>query len=280
MNRGYIDHFHQHGFAVIRGVFKADEIAEAAAAFDRIKARALGYRTSFRHQNVFFQLSEDPSIGKQVRLVQWPSYFDEILNRIRLDRRLHDLLAPLIGKSLKQIINQMHWKQPGAAQTSFGYHQDIWFRRPREAYRDPESSFIQTGIAIDPQKAANGAMTFYPGSHLRGSLSLPGERRIMDRSMDERDLHALGLDPAEAVTVEMAPGDLAIWNLFVLHGSGPNTTGDDRRLYINGYVSADKCDRGEWAFRDGAPCALGEPTLVHYEDLYRRPQPHYVDMAR
>ena len=47
--------------------------------------------------------------------------------------------------------------------------------------------------------------------------------------------------------------------------------------YINGYVAADMCDRGEWAFQGGNPCPLGEPQLVHYEDLYIRPEPHYPD---
>ena len=41
--------------------------------------------------------------------------------------------------------------------------------------------------------------------------------------------------------------------------------------------SAADCDRGEWAFRDGKPCTLGEPVLVHYDALYKRPYPHFVE---
>ena len=51
----------------------------------------------------------------------------------------------------------------------------------------------------------------------------------------------------------------------------------DRRIYLNGYVAAADCDRGEWAFRDGKPCTLGEPVLVHYDALYKRPYPHFVE---
>ena len=32
-----------------------------------------------------------------------------------------------------------------------------------------------------------------------------------------------------------------------------------------------------WDYGSGEPCPLGEPVLVHYEDLYRRPEPHYID---
>jgi hypothetical protein len=63
-----------------------------------------------------------------------------------------------------------------------------------------------------------------------------------------------------------------------VHGSGKNVSTHRRRLYINGYVRAADCDRGEWAFRDGQPVAFGaEPALVHFEDLRERPGPHYID---
>ena len=49
-------------------------------------------------------------------------------------------------------------------------------------------------------------------------------------------------------------------------------------FYINGYVRAEDCDRGEWAFRNGEPVPFGpKPALVHYEELHERPEPHYVD---
>ena len=93
----------------------------------------------------------------------------------------------------------------------------------------------------------------------------------------DEDLKAVGLDPANLVDLILDPGDVAIWNLYTVHGSGSNTTQSDRRVYINGYVRAGDCDRGEWAFRNGEPCSLGPPALVHFENLFTRPDPHYVD---
>lgn len=62
-----------------------------------------------------------------------------------------------------------------------------------------------------------------------------------------------------------------------MHASGQNSSGHRRRFYINGYVRAPDCDRGEWAFRDGSPVAFGpQPALVHFEELHERPGPHYV----
>src|SRR3546814_20617854 len=65
----------------------------------------------------------------------WPAWIDPVLERVRRDPRLLEILAPLIGRDLKQIINQLHWKPPGA-RAEFGFHQDSRSRRPREAYRE------------------------------------------------------------------------------------------------------------------------------------------------
>jgi hypothetical protein len=95
--------------------------------------------------------------------------------------------------------------------------------------------------------------------------------------MGEAQLARAGLDPGRLIDLDLEPGDVALWNLYTIHGSGPNHTGQDRRFYLNGYIRAEDCDRGEWAFRDGAPVSLGDPVLVHYDDLFARPEPHYVE---
>ena len=270
------DAYRRDGFAVVRGVFTPQEVAELAAAFDRVRDTGMRLDRSFRDGNRLFRLTPDAVLGKTLRLVQWPSYADPVLARYRTDRRIFDIVAPLLGPDLKQIINQMHWKPPGAAQNSFGYHQDIWFRKPRRAYRNTEHGYLQTGIAIDPHRRDNGAMIFCKGSHRRGELSIDGDGRIMERDMTPEDLAHIGIAEEDTVVLEMEPGDVAFWNLYTVHGSGPNESSIDRRVYLNGYVAAGDCDRGEWAFRGGAPCPLGQPVLVHFDALYKRPYPHYV----
>lgn len=274
----HIAEFREHGYAIVPGVFDAAEVADLAAAFDRVHAEALARGRNWRDRNTFFCLSDDAALGRIVRYVQWPAWFDATLERARRAPRLLDILAPLIGNDLKQIINQLHWKPPGAAMAEFGFHQDSRSRRPREAYRDLASSYVQTGIAIDPHNEANGAMVVVPGSHRLGELPYDPNRRSMHQALDLADLEHLGADTKAATILAMQPGDIAIWHVHLLHGSGPNRSAIDRRLYINGYVTAANCDRGEWAFRDGQPCPLaGEPTLVHYEELYTNPGPMYVD---
>jgi hypothetical protein len=94
--------------------------------------------------------------------------------------------------------------------------------------------------------------------------------------MTDSALEAIGFSASDAVELELEPGDLALWSPYLVHGSGTNRSNHKRRFYINGYVRAADCDRGEWAFRAGRPVAFGaRPALVHYEELYERPEPHY-----
>lgn len=272
----FVSAFKRQGFAVVRGVFSPREIDELARGFDRIWTAGIAHRKSYRHGNVFWRIAEDDNVGRVVRYMQWPSYFDATFDGLRRDPRMLAIVAPLIGRNVKQIINQLHWKPPGATMGEFGFHQDIRFRRPRAAYRNPETAYVQTGIAVDAHRCDNGAMIVYPGSHRLGEMKLGGAQ-VMTTPLDVNDLARLGLDPAAAVSLELQPGDVALWHLFTIHGSGPNTSTGDRRFYLNGYVRAADCDRGEWTFRDGEAVALGTPVMVHYEGLHTRPEPHYVD---
>jgi hypothetical protein len=96
-------------------------------------------------------------------------------------------------------------------------------------------------------------------------------------AMTDAALEAVGLSPSDAIDLLLEPGDLALWSPYLVHGSGTNRSEHKRRFYINGYVRAEDCDRGEWAFRNGRPVPFGpKPAIVHYEELRERPGPHYV----
>jgi ectoine hydroxylase-related dioxygenase (phytanoyl-CoA dioxygenase family) len=258
--RDHVARFHESGYAIVRSVFTPSEVDALAAAFDRIYTRAIrqddGTPAAAGHPEVGFRTVADPRLGRICRIATWPAYLEPALARTRIDRRMLAILEPLIGPSLKQITSQLHWKPAGAERVEFGYHQDIRFRRPRGAYRNAERSFVQTAIAVDRHSADSGAIRLYPGSHRLGDLALGGEGPVLDQSLTETDLAARGLDPTDLVDIELEPGDVALWGLFTVHGSGVNRADHDRRVYINGYVTAADCDLGTWAFRDGQPCPL------------------------
>lgn len=275
----YLEDYRQDGYAIVRGLFSEEEVAAIAAATDQLRAEGEAHGRSFRHGNLFYNVAQGDAGEPLVRMVQWPSYHQPVLNAFRSDPRIAALLEPLLGSDLKQIINQVHWKAPGSL-GDFAWHQDSRSRRPAFAYRNLASSYVQTGLAIDPHHPGSGGMRFIRGSHLNGDLGMDCSRKALGTAPTDAALEEVGLDPANLVNLVMEPGDFAMWSPYLVHCSGNNRAAHKRRFYINGYVRAADCDRGEWAFRSGLPVPLGPvPALVHYEELRERPGPHYIEEA-
>jgi ectoine hydroxylase-related dioxygenase (phytanoyl-CoA dioxygenase family) len=232
--------------------------------------------STFRHQNKVIWVEQADGIGKVVRGMQWPSYEDDVLDAVRTDPRMLQIVKPLIGGDLKQIINQLHWKTPGAKIT-WGLHRDVRSRTPKEAFRELATSYVQCGLAVDRHWAGNGAMKIMPGSNKMNPddhQDHGGGRTDTGETAYEK----AGYDTGKFIDVEMEAGDVALWTPFTIHGGGMNTTSDSyRRLYINGYVIAENCDRGEWVFCNGEPVKLdlNNQAMIQFEQIKERPEAHY-----
>ena len=276
-SQDFVWRYRNDGYVVVRGFYSAAEIGLVAEATDQLYREGVRHGRCFRHGNLFYNVARQGDGEPFTRMVQWPSYHQPVLNRVRLDTRFAELLEPLIGSDLKQIINQVHWKAPGSL-GDFAWHQDSRFRRPPSAYRNLGTSYVQTGLAIDPHTPKSGCMRFIPRSHLRGDLGMDSSNLVLGTAMQDATLDAVGLSAEQAIDLLLEPGDLALWSPYLVHGSGTNRSDHKRRLYINGYVRAADCDRGEWAFRGGSPVPFGpKPALVHFDELHERPGPHYVN---
>lgn len=272
----HVRDYHERGYAIVRGVISPSEIAELRDGFERAYAEGMRLGRTWRHQNRTFWVNQHPTVGTFVSGCQWQAWADPALDRFRTHPKVLALLKPLIGDHLKQIINQMHWKVPGTGYT-WGLHQDVRSRKPDNCFRELATSYVQTGLAIDRHWTGNGAMQVIPYSHLRGDLRIDNGATIHDDTR-ETAVRQAGVDPRQAISVDMEPGDIALWGPFMIHGGGINTTPDNlRRLYINGYVKADNCDRGQPVFDHGQPVPLTTPALIQYEDLYRNPHPHFPE---
>lgn len=279
-NPKYVEDYQKKGYAIIREIFTIQEINEISEAIDSIKAEGSKHHSSFRHQNLLFLIQDDIQLGKILRFCHWPSYINNTLEKYRTDLRILKILKPLIGKNLKQVLNQIIWKTPGSDQTSYGYHQDSRFRRPASAYRNMSNSLVQTTLAVDKHTLDNGCLTFIESSHLLGDLNYYNKGiSVFEENINDSALEFLGISHLSKVNIILEPGDFAIWHPYLLHGSGPNSSSFDRRTITNAYISAKNCDRGEWAFKNDQSVTLNEPVLVQYEDLYTKPEPHYISGA-
>jgi Phytanoyl-CoA dioxygenase (PhyH) len=275
----FVEELRSEGYALIRGFLTRAETGEIAAEVDRLYAEGLKHHATYRHKNLLFEILDDPKAQRRVVLqAHWTAWISPLMERMRRSDKYLAVLKPFLGEDVKQMTHQVHWKPPGAKYTFYRFHQDARFREGKSKDFDHLQSTVTTGLAIDRQTAANGALRIIPRSHCLGYLGLSDDGPIMVGATPDEELRRAGLDPAAMVTCEMEPGDLLLWTLFTVHGSAPNVSDFDRRFMINSYVRASDSDRGEWAFRGGASTPLGaEPEICKYEQLRERPGPFYVE---
>jgi phytanoyl-CoA hydroxylase len=273
-----VEQLRSEGYAIIRGFLSSADTEQLSRETDRVYQEGLKHHATYRDKNLLFEVLDDPNAKRRVVLqVHWMAWINPYFERLRRDPRYFQVLEPFLGRDIKQISHQIHWKPPGAKYTFYRYHQDARFRN-KDATRNMLDGNVTTGLAIDRQTAANGALRVIPRSHLRGYLGLSEDGTIMTGHTPDEDLLRVGLDPASAVTCEMEPGDLLLWTLYTVHGSAANVSPHERRFMINSYVRAGDSDRGEWAFRDGASTPLGaEPEICKYEQLREKPGPFYIE---
>lgn len=279
-SRDYVDQYWTQGYAVVRGLFPKDRMKEIQAETRRIYEEGLKHHASYRDKNVLFEILPERHAGQRYVLqAHWMSWISKVFEELRRDPAYFAMLEPLLGRDIRQVSNQIHWKPPGASVTGFRFHQDLRFRERMDAYRDVMTSYINTGLAIDPATRENGCLRVVPGSHKMGYLGLSDEGGALmkgETAMDE--LKKVGISPDNIVDLELEPGDVALWSLLTVHGSQANTSPNDRAFLIASYLRAEKTDRGEWAFRDGVPTPVGaEPEICKYEQLREKPGPFYIE---
>ena len=274
-----VEQLESEGYAIIRGFLSPAEIAAVSAEADRIYTEGLKHHATYRDRNLLFEVLNDPKAKRRVVLqAHWTAWISPLMEEMRRSRHYYAVLEPFLGRDIKQISHQIHWKPPGAKYTSYRFHQDARFREGSLKAFDHLTSSVTTGLAIDRQTAENGALRLFPRSQRLGYLGLSDDGPIMVGETQDEELRTAGLDPAAMITCEMEPGDLLLWTLFTVHGSAPNMSAYDRRFMINSYVRANDSDRGEWAFKDGQSKALGpEPQICKYEQLRERPGPFYIE---
>lgn len=279
-SRAYVEEFHEQGFAVVRGLFSPARMLEVQAETRRIYREGLKHHASYRDHNLYFDILPEAHNGtRYVLQAHWFSWISPFFEAFRRDLAYLDLLEPLLGRDIKQIAQQIHWKPPGAGLTGFRLHQDLRFRPKDTQAAIAWQDYITTGLAIDPATKKNGCLRVIPGSHKLGYLGLSDEGGALMKGLTaESELEAVGLDPSTIVDIELEPGDLVMWSLLTVHGSRPNASDHDRAFALSSYARAAKSPRGEWTFRDGLSIPLGpEPQVCKYLALHERPGPFYED---
>ncbi len=176
----------------------------------------------YRPQDVQWLRADTPAI------LFWPQNHDTAMYSYSHDKRLARIVAHFLGDNVRQINNQVYFRQGGDGD-QFAWHQDIMFR-PKADFDGIEDNYLQTIIVVDAMTEESGAIEFIPGSHRRGDKHL---------FKDERDpaLRKFVRGPWRGEKAWAKPGDVIVWHPLTIHGSEPNTTKKPRMTYMSGFAA-------------------------------------------
>jgi hypothetical protein len=131
------------------------------------------------------------------------------------DPDLLDLVESVIGPDIVFWTAALFCK-PGGEGRAIPWHQDgvYWPLRP--------PATVTVWIALDHSRIENGCLRYVPGSHRRGPLR--HEQSAEDGMVLNTAVAESEIDLGTARCVELSAGQLSMHEIYLVHGSAPNTS--------------------------------------------------------
>jgi hypothetical protein len=120
---------------------------------------------------------------------------------------------------------------------------------------------VTAWVAFTPANRANGAMNFLPGSHTRDQIphrDTFAKNNLLTRGQEV----AVEVDESQARTIELAPGEMSLHHVRLVHGSPPNPSGDRRIGFAIRYIPTSVA---QVAGEDSATLVRGVDAFHHFE---------------
>ena len=240
-----IERYRRTGAVAPLPVFGSDEAVRLRQALEAVEAERGPVFTENR-----------PRPGDMIRgSYRFKSHllFKWLADVIRTPRIL-DLVEDIIGPDI--LCWTTHWFIKEARTPQYvSWHQD-------SRYWGVESDrFVSVWLALSPATRESGCLRVLPGSHLTEPMDHVdtwAEHNMLTRGQSIPDI-----DESRALDLELAPGEIALFDYRLAHASGPNAS-DDRRIGIGIRYIAPSARQveAEW---DSASLVRGEDRYGHFE---------------
>ena len=207
----------EKGIVKIPSVFTADEC-------DSIKQAAYSVSDDEIQLSGYPHVPSEQAYNKK-SLIFFPTLARQCLNGIRIDNRMISIVKELLGDNVKQINNQVYFREAGDMDT-FAWHRDTIFRESSQFAQTVETDYLQTIIAVDDITEDNGAVEFIEESHLWSKFDAPSDLRTFERGN------------LAGTKYTANKGDVLIWSVKIVHGSEANVSDSPRMTYTNGFCKA------------------------------------------
>lgn len=210
LSRADVERYRREGFVSPVKAMEPEEIADKLRHLESIEAKRAG--------------RIPPTLNIKAHLMI-PWLWDLVH-----DRRIVDPVKDLLGPDLLCWAASFFAKNPGE-RSHVPWHQDATY------WGLSEPRALTAWIAFTPSVQENGCMRVMPGTH--GNELAHRDTYDEANMLPGREEVDIRLDEAQAVDIELAPGEMSLHHLLVLHGSKPNNGVFRRVGFAIRYIAGD-----------------------------------------
>jgi hypothetical protein len=124
-----------------------------------------------------------------------------------------------------------------------------------------EPDVVTAWVALTPSNEANGAMQVVPGTHAMDQIphrDTFDKHNLLTRGQEIE----VDVDAGNAVTLTLAPGEMSLHHVRLVHGSPPNPSGDRRIGFAIRYIPTRV---RQTVGQDSATLVRGDDRFRHFE---------------
>lgn len=215
-------HFHQHGWALKKGLFNATRIAELGREIDGLHERCA--REELAHVHVSWEEHLDADKPKRIRQLMGSELVSPLIDQMSRSDEMLAIMRQVIGPDVYLFHSKLMMK--AARDGSFTpWHQDYQYWQ----FESRQPTQVNCMLYVDGSDEANGCLRMVDGTNRNGLLPV---HRLQSSSFSIGLAGGLADFPATLIPTE--PGDAIIFGSYVIHGSGPN--GSDRHRRANTFA--------------------------------------------
>jgi len=225
LTKAEIGRYRELGYVVPGYRLPADQVEELQSALEELIETNRGVRQESLRCAHLVENNPDGVRGH-------PAFLE-----LALDHQILDIVEQVIGPDIVFWGCQVFCK-PGRTGLAVPWHQDgqYWPIRPLAT--------CTVWIALDHVASDNGCMRVIPGSHRARKIFRHHENRSENLALIQ-ELDADQLDQDDAVDIALEPGQMSLHDIYMVHGSAPNSSGRRRAGVALRYMpSSSLFDRG------------------------------------
>lgn len=215
--------YETNGYLLKKRLVSSEDIARILVEIEDIHNRMAEQPTD--GVGISWEVYDTPHHPPRIKQLMHSELVSSTLNRLLRSDTVLDVLEAMMGSEISLYHSKLLPKAGGDG-TAIPWHQDY-------AYWKNDNNkpvMINCQLAISAANLENGCIQFVPGSHKWGLQE------------HERKQQTFGVflpghyqERADAVAVEMEPGDGVFFNALIIHGSAPNHSENDRLMNTFAY---------------------------------------------